>query len=216
MGERLVDSTLVIISGGNKTDARYAQIFQKYLNNAVGDSIPINKVWQPSIKNYGYYIKKGEHNYVAVISNDEAFVSATMSVFYRMQDENTTISVFGIDSWQRFISIDLDYLLALNVTYPVQQYVDYGDSNVVEFVSNYRASYYTDPSNHVFSGFDIGMYFGKAMLQSHGEWEDYLENHKESGLSLQFDFVKISDQSGFENQGGYILRYADFELKLLK
>ncbi len=215
LGTNYQDSNLTIFSGGTAIDKRYAGIFQKYLNNTINDSIPIHRIWQPSAGNYKSYIKKGEHNYVTIISSDEAFVSASLSALYGMLDEDTQISVFGIDSWQRFGSIDFDYLMHLKVTYPVQQYINYQDEGVKSFISDYREAYFIDPSRHVFSSFDIGMYFGQALYDSHGNWEKYISTHSREGKSLRFDFVKIGLESGFENQGGYVLQFADYELQLV-
>ena len=215
LGANYKDSNLVIFSGGTPTDKRYSSIFQKYLNNSVNDSIAIHRIWTPSKANYQAHITKGKHNYVALISSDEAFVSSTLSVFYRLMDEKTQISVFGIDSWQKFGSIDFEYLMALNVAYPKQQHVDYENDEVKQFLVKYREHYHTDPSKYVFSSFDIGIYFGTAMFESEGKWEDYISNTPKKGFSLSFDFVKIGAESGFENQGGYVLRNEDYELILV-
>ena len=64
----------------------------------------IELVVELSVDEFKPYITKGVHNHVAIISNDEAFVSATMSVFYRMLDETTTISVFSSHS-DTFVSL---------------------------------------------------------------------------------------------------------------
>ena len=216
LAKQFKDSNVVLFSGGAPKDIRYATIFQKYFNNAVNDSIAINRVWTPSLGNYEHYIKKGTHNYVTLISNDEAFVSSSLTVFYGMLDENTKITVFGIDSWKKFGSIDYEYLMALNVTYPVQQYVDYSSPSVENLLTIYRDKYLIDPSKRVFSGFDIGLYFGKAMFVSNGDWNKYLVTSPFRGISLSFDFVKISKESGFENQGGYMLKYDDYELNLVR
>jgi LysM repeat protein len=215
LGKNYKDSNLIIFSGGTPKDKRYASIFQKYLNNAVNDSVPIHRIWTPSSTNYSKYIKKGESSYIAIISSDEAFVSSSLSIFYKMIDEDTKITVFGIDSWQKFGSISFDYLMAMNVSYPQQQYLDYENKEVTSFVKNYRELYYTDPSKEVFSGFDIGYYFGNGFFESEGNWESYLMLNPEKGFSISFDFVKIGNESGFENQGGYVLRYEDYDLVLV-
>jgi LysM repeat protein len=214
MGAMYKDSNLVVVYGGAKTDKRYAQIFQKYLNNIVGDSIPIYRVWQPSVYNYKKYFDLNSHNYVAIISSDEAFVSASMSVFYGFENKEAQVSVFGIDSWQKFSSIDLNYMMGLDVSYPTQQYVNYDDERVIRFIENYRTQFYIDPSIHVWSAFDIGMYFVPAIFDSEGDWENHIIGHKQNGLSLKMDFVKIGADSGYENQGGFVLKNSEYQLNL--
>ena len=216
LAKQFKDSNMVLFSGGAPKDLRYATIFQKYYNNEVNDSIAINRIWTPSVGNYEKYIKKGVHNYIALISNDEAFVSSSLTVFYGMIDEETQITVFGVDSWNKFGSIDYEYLMAMNVTYPVQQHIEYSSKSIQNFLSVYREKYLIDPSKLVFSGFDIGLYFGNAMFKAKGNWKDYFVENAYKGYSLSFDFVKISKESGFENQGGYMLRYDDYELNLVR
>jgi LysM repeat protein len=217
VGDKFGDSNLVLFSGGASQDKRYATIFQKYVNNATNDSVPIHRVWQPNIDNFKRHLKLGETNYVAVLSTDEAFVSSALSVFYRLgvSDSETKFVVFGLDSWKTFGSIDFEYLMNLNVTYPVQQFISYYSPEALNFIANYREVYFTDPSSHVYSGFDIGWYFGHAIFKSNGDWENYISTTKGSGLSLRFDFIKIGEESGFENQGGYLLKNADNDLHLI-
>lgn len=215
VGKNYTDSNLVLFSGGNAQDKRYSSIYQKYINNAINDSIPIHRIWQPSKDNFKRHVKLGETNYVGLISTDEAFVSSALSVFYGLSDEKTKFTVFGLDSWKGFGSIDYDYLKDLNVTYPVQQYIDFYSKGTEQFIEKYRIGYLTDPSLHVFSAFDIAWFFGNTMYNSKGDWEAHISENKNSGLSLRFEFVKIGTESGFENRGGFLLRNSDKGLHLI-
>ena len=150
-----------------------------------------------------------------MISDNQSFVSSALSIFYRLEDKETEIRVFGLDSWQYMKSIDLSYLQALKVSYPVQQNVNYSDHRVDDFVGNYRAKYITDPTLNTFLAFDIGLYFGTAMFSSNGNWEEYISVQPKTGLSIGFDLIKVGDQSGFENQGGFIMQNSDYELHLI-
>ena len=215
MGEKYVDSNLVLFSGGSAEDKRYSTIFQKYLNNAIGDSIPIHRVWTPNTDNFKRHLKMNESNIVALVSSDEAFVSSALSIFYGWSNEETRFTVLGMNSWKKFGSLDFDYLLDLNVIFPVQQQIEYYTPDVMKFVESYRNEYYQDPTPHVFTAFDIGSYFIDGFFKSNGNWEGYLSETKKSGLSLRFDFVKIGLESGFENRGSFLLKYSDNGLHLI-
>ncbi len=216
MGENYKDSNLVLFSGGASTDKRAAGIFQKYLSSSAGDSIPNHRVWQANSDNFTRHLKLGEMNIVAIVSSDEAFVSSALSIFYGLKGKNTRFLVLGTDRWRSFGSIDFDYLTELNVVYPIQQYVDYSNPLVAQFLGKYRANYHTDPSLHVFSGFDITWYFGNAFFSSEGNWQDYISQNKMEGLSLNFEFVKIGIESGYENRGGFLLQYSTNGLNLVR
>lgn len=215
MGTHFADSNVVLFSGGAAKDKRAAEIFQKYLSSTVGDSIPNHRVWQTNIDNFKRHLKLGEVNTVAIVSSDEAFVSSALSHFYGLQDEETHFTIFGMDSWLSFGTIDFDYLTELNVVYSKQQYVDYSSAQARNFVDGYRNEYLTDPSIHVFSAFDIGWYFGNIYFESDGDWKNSVSNKPYSGLSLKFDFVKVGGESGYENRGGFLLQYSTKGLHLI-
>ena len=215
MGRQFADSNVVLFSGGAAKDKRAAEIYQKYLSNTVGDSIPNHRVWQTNIDNFKRHLKLGEVNTVAIVSSDEAFVSSALSHFYGLQDEETHFTVFGMDSWENFGSIDFDYLTELNVVYSKQQYVDYSSELARNFVNGYRQEYFSDPSIHVFSAFDIGWYFGNMFYESDGDWKNSVSSKPYSGLSLKFDFVKVGAESGYENRGGFLLQYSTKGLNLV-
>ena len=120
-----------------------------------------------------------------------------------------------MDSWENFGSIDFDYLTELNVVYSKQQYVDYSSELARNFVNGYRQEYFSDPSIHVFSAFDIGWYFGNMFYESDGDWKNSVSSKPYSGLSLKFDFVKVGAESGYENRGGFLLQYSTKGLNLV-
>jgi LysM repeat protein/ABC-type branched-subunit amino acid transport system substrate-binding protein len=215
MGGHYKDSNLVIILDGRAKEKRYGTILQKHLSNAVNDSIPVNKIWQSSSSNFNRLIKKGTVNTVAIISSNEAFISSALSSFYKLIDEDTKIRVFGLDSWQFIHTIDLGYLQAMSVSYPVQQYINYSASSVDRFIENYRELYYTDPTKNVFAAFDIGFYFGNALISSQGNWKEFIVNNPQNGISIGYDLKKIGDGSGYENQRGFMMRNSDYELNLI-
>ena len=208
IGQKYADSNIVLFAGGDPDDKKYSDIYQKYLSNTVGDSVPVHRVWQANMDNFQKHLKIGDRNYVVLVSSNEAFVSTALSVFYRLSlsNKSTSFVVFGLESWKEFGSLDFDYLMGLNVTYPVRQYIDYLAPETSLFISKYREKYFKDPSAHVFSGFDIGWYLVNSLFNSNGDWENYIEMAKEEGFSIPFDFLKVGKDSGFENKGGFLLR----------
>lgn len=216
MGHHFKDSNLVLFSGGASADKRAAGIFQKYVSNSAGDSIPNHRVWQAISDNFTRHLKMGEKNTVAIVSSDEAFVSSTLSILYGLKEKETQFMVLGMDSWESFGSIDYDYLTALNVVYPVNQYVNYTSPKTVQFLLKYRSLFHSDPSVHVYSAFDIAWYFGNAFFEADGNWQEYISTHVAEGLSLNFEFVKIGSDSGYENRGGFLLQYSPKGLNLVR
>lgn len=216
IGEQYADSNLVIVSGGDALDARYADILRRHVSSLTNDSVAYMKIWQPSSSNYRSLIKPNKMNTLAIVSSNEGFVSSSLTQLYKLKKGDTRIKVFGIDSWQQFKSIDLEYWMDLEVAFPKQVYVNYQDSALLNLFRDYRSIYYTDPSEFVLRAFDLGMYFGDLMMSSNGNWQDSIESKISTSFTSRYKFVKIGVDSGYENTGGFILQYKDFEEQLIK
>lgn len=214
-GSQYADSNMVIFSGAKKNDVRYAGIFEKYVLETSGDSIPVHRIWSTVESNFKTKLDPNKTNYVAVVSIDEAFVASALTVLYSLQKKDYKIEVMGTDAWKGFETLDSDYLNALKVTYPAQQHISYEDKKVKQLIEKYRNTYYAEPAMANYFGFDVAWFYCKAVFSEQG-WNNYIQTTTYQGTSARFDMVKIGATSGYENQGSFLINYNDFELHLLK
>ena len=74
----------------------------------------------------------------------------------------------------------------------------------------------TDPSQHVFTGFDVG-YFYLSGLQKYGNALQYkLPELKQKGIQTEFNFYRSDISSGYENRGVGIMKFEDYSYKRVK
>ncbi|HRG57889.1 MAG TPA: amino acid ABC transporter substrate-binding protein, partial [Bacteroidia bacterium] len=71
----------------------------------------------------------------------------------------------------------------------------------------------TEPGKYAFAGYDAANYFVPLITKYGNHCLDKIESTKYIGLSNTYHYKKTGDDSGFENQSIFILKYEDFELK---
>ncbi|MBA3901443.1 MAG: amino acid ABC transporter substrate-binding protein [Bacteroidetes bacterium] len=152
-----------------------------------------------------------KNNIIVVPSNDQVFITDLITKLnFSASDKNITL--FGTDNWLNFENIELSYMHKLNTHLPLINFINYQDESVKHFVAKYREKYATDPTNFVFQGYDVGMFY-LGLLDKHGK--EFLKrgNLKQTGLQLNFNQSKIAEGSGYENKSIIIVKYEDFQLK---
>jgi hypothetical protein len=157
-------------------------------------------------------LSKTKINVVVVASEEQKFVQPTVYRLYRLKTaQKLAVDLFGHPNWNR-LNLDINQLQALNTRISSSFHVDYASENVRNFVARYRSTYWEEPSEYAFKGFDTGFYFG-TLLEKYGK--EYVENIGSSSYhGLHSDFLFTYDgQYGFRNIDLTILQYKDFELK---
>ncbi len=222
MAKHYGDSVLFMVNSGLFKDRRLVELFKKYSDRFIGgpdDTIFVANVDKAYLAQLPPFVKEGDRVFIGVPSKDEPYVAQLLSRLYdfkSQQDFSGDFIVFGMEDWPKFKSIDLKFYVALNVHIPSQQYIDFSSTPVIHFVEDYREAYHTDPLSFVFRGYDITTYFVRSIYKGGSNWFRYIEDNPGEGLSLRFNFIKIGLESGYENQGGFILKYQDYELVLAR
>jgi LysM repeat protein len=158
-------------------------------------------------------LSKSKNNMIIVASSDQAFVTDLFNKLKVLDTKEYKISVTGMDSWINYDNLDINMIQKLNLQIPANSYINYTDTVTNIFIKSYREKYNTEPGKYSFSGYDAAMYFIPLLIKYGNGAIDKIESTKKTCLSTAFDFKKTGDDSGFENQSVFILRYEDFELK---
>ena len=116
-----------------------------------------------------YLVKKGEHadkealkeklnesdNIVLVASTNRSFVARLIPMLASMEDTNFT--VFGLDSWNMFTSLDQHDINTLNIHIPSVFYRD--DSDLfLSFMIQYIAQFDEYPSRYAYGAYRQALY----------------------------------------------------------
>jgi LysM repeat protein/ABC-type branched-subunit amino acid transport system substrate-binding protein len=158
-------------------------------------------------------LSKTKNNMIIVASSDQAFVTDLFNKLKSLDEKEYKISITGMDSWINYDNLDINMIQKLNLQIPANSHINYNDSITNIFIKSYREKYHTEPGKYAFSGYDAALYFVPLLMQYGNEAIHKLETTKKTCLSTSFNFKKTGDDSGFENQSIFILKYEDFELK---
>jgi hypothetical protein len=117
------------------------------------------------------------------------------------------ITIFGLNDWQGFANLEVEYLHNMELHYASPFFIDYESRNVRNFVRGFRESYKTDPSHYGFMGYDIMFYFLQAMKNYGRDFHECLPIIRTELLQADFLFRKTDYRNGFENNGISIVVY---------
>ncbi len=110
-----------------------------------------------------------------------------------------------------FDNIDQEYLNQLNYTFPSANNLT-NTKAYQTIITRYWAKQNTYPGKFYFIGFDIGMYYLKN-LRDHGQDFIFRLNELPSETNyLRFKFTRPDNSTGFDNNGVYIFKYANYQL----
>ncbi len=150
-----------------------------------------------------------EMNTLIVPSDNQAFVTQFLTQLNLLEIEN--IQVFGLEEWQNFQNIDVNYFQNLNVHLVVSEYIDYQSERMQSFERLFYRYYELMPEKFSVLGFDVGMYY-LGLLNNYGlNFEVMFLGLQEEQLGRKFEFLKTGIESGYENHSVYLIRYADFQ-----
>jgi LysM repeat protein len=156
---------------------------------------------------------KTKNNMIIVASSDQAFVTDLLNKIKSLDEKEYPIAVTGMDTWINYDNLDINMIQKLKLQIPANSFINYNDSITNYFIKAYREKYSTEPGKYAFSGYDAALYFIPLLTKYGSSAIDKVDSTEKTCLSTSFNFKKMGDDSGFENQSVFILKYEDFELK---
>ncbi len=124
------------------------------------------------------------------------------------------ITLIGLPEWAEFDNLLVPNLLNMNAIYFDDHFVDYNDSVVQQFVSDFRAKYESEPIDYAFEGFDVGWYFLNALMQYGSNSVDCLPYYHLPLLSSRYYFNKSKRNNGLENRYWNIYQFDNHAVEL--
>ena len=159
-----------------------------------------------------------KENVFIIPSENEAFVSDFLSHLYALTTYyNYKVKVYGFPKWQKFKNVPIDYFYRLNIHIFTPYYVDYTQKDVKFFVNDYRHYYRSEPTQYSFQGYDIGLYFLKALKNFGVDFKYCLPNLDVDLLQSNYKFIQQSSVDGFDNKSVFLINYTqDFDIVEVK
>lgn len=149
-------------------------------------------------------------NIVVLPSNNQSYVTEFIGKLNQAKDKH--VILFGLQNWIGYDNLDPEYLNNLSLHTPANNFVDYSDPKVKQFIQAYRDKYLTEPENFSFVGFDITYFFLSTLQREGSGFLNTLPLNRQSCIETNFSFSQYPPDSGFENKFVYILKYQDFKL----
>ena len=108
------------------------------------------------------------YQHIAIVpSNSEAFVSDVVRNLDLCGKSGAKVTLFGFPKWRNFETINVELLHKMRLHISLPYYVDYNNSDVKQFLLQYRALYNTEPTPYAFQGYDITKYI-LTLMEKYG------------------------------------------------
>jgi LysM repeat protein/ABC-type branched-subunit amino acid transport system substrate-binding protein len=207
------NDNVILITNSSPKDLPAIAAFKQHYNSVSGrDSV----ITVRGTSGLDAKLQRGKKNIIIVPSGQQAFVSDMLRALYSLTEHHDII-VYGMPTWMNYDNIDMDYLDSLHVRFASPYYVDYSASHPKSVIGKYAANFSGDPGSYVYCGYDATLY-GLSQLKKGGrnffKKADSLPVY--NGTQQQVKLIKPESQSGFENNGVFILGVVDFTLVKLK
>lgn len=176
-------------------------------------------------------ISKEFENIIIISSYDEAFVNHIINQLNRYSD-SARITIAGLPTWKDFTSFRVDHIHKMNLHVTTPFWIDKKDKNVQKFIYNYKKTYFSEPDDHAYYGYDIMFYFGNILKKYGTGFLNHFDEYKKNALHTQYIIlptmshqVNMKDtlsnaippyQNFFENNYVHIIKFEDYSWRLVK
>ncbi len=207
------DHNIVVIHSGNIYDMETVEKLEKNLSRTRHDSSDMSYrevVYNDTLgQNLRHSLRPDRPNLVVIPSSNQAFVAGVLNWLNIITTRNGyDITLFGLSDWSRFYNIDVELFHSMELHYASPFFIEYDCGHVRSFLRKFREEYNTEPDHYGFTGYDVTMYFMKALKNFGPEFQDCLPLLNVDLLQGDFMFRRSRPGYGFENNGLSIVKYA--------
>jgi len=216
VAEKHAGQNILLFNSANPKDKPYLNIFKSTANPELVKS-KSDTVKEVTFSTLNNFFSQSKPNIIVIPSANPLFVSEAINQLYRRkQEKKDSIIIFGISNWQDIETLDFEYLNTLHAHISSFTFVDYKNEKTKRFIKKYRDEFRTEPTSHVFSGFDITYYY-IGLLQKYGNrLNKSLPSQKQKGIQHEFNFYQMDFASGYENRGVGIMKFENYSYTRVK
>jgi len=216
VAEKFAGQNIIVFNSANPKDKPYLNTFKKTANPILQklNSDTVKEVTFSTLKNF---ISKTKPNIIVIPSTNQPFViEAVNKLFLTQQENKDSIIVVGLSNFQDMESLDFGYLNSLHATISSYSFVDYTNPQTKKFILNYRNEFKTEPTQYVFSGFDVGIFYFSGLKKYGSAMQRKLPELKQKGIQTEFNFFQSDTGSGYENKGVGIMKFENYSYTRVK
>jgi len=180
---------------------------------------------QMSPMNVKEFLVAGQDNVVIIPSRDPGFVAYAMRELSPYRTSHR-ITVVGLPQWedQKFEKMDYNYYENMNLLIGSESYINKENPDVRSFMSRYAGEYGTSPTENVYKGYDMMLYFGQMLGEFGIYFPSFLAKNPGDGLHTKFNFQPVYGVGSagpegkpvikrFENNHINILQFSEFRFQ---
>ena len=150
-------------------------------------------------------------NLVILFGNNKSYLMDAINQLNRVRD-TFDIEIIGIPLWENIKNMDYMMLNNLNLTYFTSYHINYNEERTQQFVAKFRSNFETEPNSYGFSGFDITLFFVKALADYNKHFKRCLPEISSRALENGFRFERTGHkENNFENVMWNIIRIKDYK-----
>lgn len=223
MADSLKHENILIVYPDNVAERINSDIIMKNYKKHLSDSndsslysLPSNFIWSKASSFSSLKLKLAMDslypvkNYIVCPSTNQAFVTQLLTSLNGISSKYD-ISVIGLQEWEKYSNLDLDYLHNLHVHLLLPEFVDESDPKVLIFKNTFFDEYSNLPEKFSYLGFDVGFYYLSLMHRYGANFNAVLPQYKKELLSRNFDFFQTGVESGFENHSFNLIKYSNYQ-----
>lgn len=211
-----------VFAGMDRGDNLFTEnklIEPKYINEHLTDSTYFSNMIREviyvddSLTRLKMNLSKVRQNIVVAISDESVFSKELLSQLNKLALDHTIV-LYGLPAWNEFTDLETNHLLNLNLHTFSPTLVDYHNSRMISWISDFRATYKTEPSvkNYAFDGFDVGWYFLNALYNYGRDFGNCLNYLSVPLIQTNFNFEN-TPFNGYQNTYWNLGKYDNYQYK---
>lgn len=198
---------LQIAGNSNSQEAKLAQIVKERLgSNSRGHLFHEYNFQTQGINSIKSILKENDENIFMIPTDNEAKVSIAVTNLNALA-ENYNIVLMGTPTLTKLKSLQTESFHRIRLRYLTPYFVDYNKPLVRRFVSQYRETFSTEPTQFSFQGFDVSFYFLSALYRFGADFRNCVPNYPMELTQMDFNFRKVAQMGGFMNHSLFVNSY---------
>ena len=143
--------------------------------------------------------------------DDEARISNFLRQLNLKKKDNKIMVVAQDKYWNKYKTLELEYLSNLNYTFSTDYYICNNDSNhVIPFQNKFYETYKRMPQKMGFLGYDVSWYFGNALYYYGGNFSTCLQKFKTKTMHNSIYFKQLSEGI-YMNTNVNVIQYDNYQ-----
>lgn len=156
-------------------------------------------------------MRPDRENILVTLISGEPFLSDYLRQLHTKR-HHYDISVFGIQEWQEYSSIEIDYFQNLKVHIFSPSFYDYRDVHIQDFVYRYRRMFHTEPNAEAFKAAQNAYFFFDALNRFGRNFKRCFALLDDASIESPFLFRQpFGPDNGWENQHFHITRIRNYQ-----